>query len=175
MILGTAAYMSPEQARGRPVDKRADVWSFGVLVWEMLTGLTLFAGDTVTDVIAAVVTKKPDTGASDAGADQNILRKGLQGSDPAAPLPGGIGQTPAVRDIPETWVRERNTLVYLTIGASERGLWTVSLDGQGTPEPLVTGFLVDEPRVSPDGRWLAFISNQSGRREVYVEPFRRPA
>jgi Tol biopolymer transport system component len=111
---------------------------------------------------------------SDAGDDQNILRKGLQGSDPAAPLPGGIGQTPAVRDIPETWVREGNTLVYLTIGATERGLWTVSLDGQGTPEPLVTGFLVDEPRVSPDGRWLAFISNQSGRHEVYVEPFRRP-
>ncbi len=60
MILGTAAYMSPEQARGKPVDKRADVWSFGVLLWEMLTGRSLFAGDTVTDVIAAVVTKEPD-------------------------------------------------------------------------------------------------------------------
>ena len=60
VILGTAAYMSPEQARGKPVDKRADVWSFGVLLWEMLTGRSLFAGDTVTDVIAAVVTKEPD-------------------------------------------------------------------------------------------------------------------
>ena len=60
MILGTAAYMSPEQARGKPVDKRADVWSFGVLLWEMLTGHSLFAGDTVTDVIAAVVTEEPD-------------------------------------------------------------------------------------------------------------------
>ncbi len=60
LILGTAAYMSPEQARGKPVDKRADVWSFGVLLWEMLTGRTLFAGDTVTDVIAAVVTREPD-------------------------------------------------------------------------------------------------------------------
>ena len=60
VILGTAAYMSPEQARGKPVDKRADVWSFGVLLWEMLTGRSLFAGDTVTDVIAAVVTREPD-------------------------------------------------------------------------------------------------------------------
>ena len=60
MILGTAAYMSPEQARGKPVDKRADVWAFGVVLWEMLTGRSLFAGETVTDVIAAVVTKEPD-------------------------------------------------------------------------------------------------------------------
>jgi Tol biopolymer transport system component/tRNA A-37 threonylcarbamoyl transferase component Bud32 len=55
VILGTAAYMSPEQARGRPVDKRADIWSFGVVLFEMLTGQRLFGGDTITDVLAAVV------------------------------------------------------------------------------------------------------------------------
>jgi Tol biopolymer transport system component len=60
VILGTAGYMSPEQARGKAVDRRADVWSFGVLLWEMLAGKVLFDGDTVTDVIAAVVTKDPD-------------------------------------------------------------------------------------------------------------------
>jgi serine/threonine protein kinase len=62
MILGTAAYMSPEQARGRPVDKRTDIWAFGVLLWEMLTGKRLFAGDTVSDVLAAVLTHEPDVG-----------------------------------------------------------------------------------------------------------------
>jgi Tol biopolymer transport system component len=74
VILGTAAYMSPEQARGKPVDKRADVWSFGVLLWEMLTGQTLFAGDTVTDVIAAVVTKEPNLDALPAGTPRAVHR-----------------------------------------------------------------------------------------------------
>ena len=60
VVLGTAAYMAPEQARGKGVDRRADVWAFGVLVWEMLTGRILFVGETLTDVIAAVVTREPD-------------------------------------------------------------------------------------------------------------------
>ena len=74
VILGTAAYMSPEQARGKRVDRRADVWSFGVLLWEMLTGRTLFAGDTVTDVIAAVVTKEPDLDALPASTPRAVRR-----------------------------------------------------------------------------------------------------
>ncbi|MFA6954482.1 MAG: protein kinase [Thermoanaerobaculia bacterium] len=60
MILGTAAYMSPEQARGKRVDKRADVWAFGVVLWEMLTGRRLFEGDTVSDTLAAVLRADPD-------------------------------------------------------------------------------------------------------------------
>src|SRR5476651_961976 len=59
VILGTAAYMSPEQARGKAVDRRADIWAFGVVLFEMLTGQRAFAGDTVTDVVAAVVTRDP--------------------------------------------------------------------------------------------------------------------
>jgi serine/threonine-protein kinase len=60
MILGTAAYMSPEQARGKVVDKRADIWAFGVVLFEMLTGQPLFAGETVSDTLAQVLTKEPD-------------------------------------------------------------------------------------------------------------------
>ena len=60
IILGTAAYMSPEQARGKYVDKRADIWSFGVVLYEMLAGRPAYQGDTVTDLMAAVVTRDPD-------------------------------------------------------------------------------------------------------------------
>ena len=60
MILGTAGYMAPEQARGKPVDKRADIWAFGVVLYEMLTGRRLFDGEDVTATLAAVVMKEPD-------------------------------------------------------------------------------------------------------------------
>jgi serine/threonine-protein kinase len=60
MILGTAAYMSPEQARGKPVDKRADIWAFGCVLYEMLTGRRPFAGDEVSDVLASVLAREPD-------------------------------------------------------------------------------------------------------------------
>lgn len=60
LILGTAPYMSPEQARGLAVDKRADIWAFGVVLYEMLTGGRLFAGGTTSDILAAVLAKEPD-------------------------------------------------------------------------------------------------------------------
>jgi len=63
VILGTAAYMSPEQARGRPVDKRADIWGFGCLLYEMLTGKRLFAGETISDTLAAVLRQEVDLAA----------------------------------------------------------------------------------------------------------------
>jgi eukaryotic-like serine/threonine-protein kinase len=59
-IIGTAAYMSPEQARGRTVDKRADIWAFGAVVYELISGRAAFQGDTTTDILAAVVTLDPD-------------------------------------------------------------------------------------------------------------------
>ena len=55
VLLGSAAYMSPEQAKGAPVDKRADIWAFGVVLWEMLTGARLFAGETLSETLAAVL------------------------------------------------------------------------------------------------------------------------
>ena len=81
LILGTAAYMSPEQARGRAVDKRADIWAFGVVLFEMLSGRRLFMGETVSDVLAAVLTREPDWAALPAGAPGHLrllLRRCLE-------------------------------------------------------------------------------------------------
>lgn len=60
IILGTAAYMAPEQARGKAVDRRVDVWAFGCILFEMLTGIRPFGGETVTDVLSAIVSRDPD-------------------------------------------------------------------------------------------------------------------
>ena len=60
VILGTAAYMSPEQAKGKAVDKRTDIWAFGAVLYELLTGKAAFQGDDITEILAAVVKSEPD-------------------------------------------------------------------------------------------------------------------
>src|SRR4030095_10639505 len=60
MILGTAGYMSPEQARGHSADERSDIFSFGCVLYEMLTGRQAFPGDTVSDVLASILAREPD-------------------------------------------------------------------------------------------------------------------
>ena len=80
MILGTAAYMAPEQAKGKPVDRRADVWALGAVLYEMLTGQRAFKGEDTTDTIAAVVSKEPDWSVLPAGtpaAIRTLLRRCL--------------------------------------------------------------------------------------------------
>ncbi len=74
MILGTAAYMAPEQAKGRPADKRSDVWAFGCVLYEMLTGKRTFEGDDVSDMMAAVLRAEPDWSALPAGTPSLIVR-----------------------------------------------------------------------------------------------------
>jgi serine/threonine-protein kinase len=81
VILGTAGYMSPEQARGKKVDKRADVWAFGVVLYEMLTGVRLFAGETVSDTLAGVLRGEVDFSALPAATPREIrtlLRRCLE-------------------------------------------------------------------------------------------------
>jgi len=92
MILGTAAYMSPEQARGKSVDKRADIWAFGVVLYEMLTGRALFTGETVTDVLAAVIGNTPEW----------------------TRLPGGVG--PGTRRVVARCLEKNPKLRYRDIG-----------------------------------------------------------
>ena len=81
VILGTAAYMSPEQARGKPLDKRTDVWAFGCVLYEMLAGKRAFEGETVSDTLAAILRGEPDWAALPPGTPEKvreILRKCLR-------------------------------------------------------------------------------------------------
>src|SRR5262249_41031642 len=81
MILGTAAYMAPEQAKGKPVDKRADIWAFGCVLYEMLAGRKAFAGEDVTDTLTAVMRDTPDWNALPATtpiAIRTLLKRSLE-------------------------------------------------------------------------------------------------
>ncbi len=170
LILGTAAYMSPEQARGKPVDKRADVWSFGVLLWEMLTGRALFFGDTVTDVIASVVKEEPDLDALPKATPapvRRLMARCLR-KDPRTRLPdiGGarlelqdvLAGTPtevgapsadvaeAARAERKGRVRERWTWAAVALGASALAATLAFVHMTEVPEPrLPARFVVDPP------------------------------
>jgi Tol biopolymer transport system component len=74
VLLGTAAYMAPEQARGKAVDRRADIWAFGCVLYEMLTGRMAFEGETITDTLAAIMTRELDLGALPAGTPPAVRR-----------------------------------------------------------------------------------------------------
>ncbi|HEV3214821.1 MAG TPA: protein kinase [Vicinamibacterales bacterium] len=86
MILGTAAYLSPEQARGKPVDKRSDIWAFGCVLYEMLAGRPVFPGETISDTIAGVLERQPDwhaLPASTPSSVRQVLKRCLE-KDPKA-------------------------------------------------------------------------------------------
>jgi eukaryotic-like serine/threonine-protein kinase len=96
VLLGTAAYMSPEQARGQAVDKRTDIWAFGAVLYEMLTGRRAFDGDEIADVLAAVLTREPDWTRLPVGlrpAAATLLRRCLHKD-----------RTQRIRDIGDAWL-----------------------------------------------------------------------
>jgi Tol biopolymer transport system component len=98
----------------------------------------------------------------------DLRRKGLGLSDPETVLADSPDD-----DIPESWSRDGELLTVRRTAADEQSVWALPLDSGEEARPiLATGFRVDEPQVSPDGRWLAYVSPESGRDEVYLQPFR---
>ena len=135
MILGTAAYMSPEQAKGKAVDKRADIWAFGVVLYEMLTGRSAFAGDTVSEVLASVLRDTPSLDrlpASTPARVRGLLARCLD-RDPRTRL----------RDIGEARVMlsandSDGVAVVLSPRASSLRLWIVAAAGLVVGAAIVT-------------------------------------
>jgi eukaryotic-like serine/threonine-protein kinase len=182
MILGTAAYMSPEQARGKVVDKRADIWAFGVVLYEMVTGRRLFEGEDVTETLALVIKGEPKWDGIAANV-QRLLKSCLE-KDPKRRL----------RDIGDTW-RQLDEAPATTVASRSRvGIagWIVALGAVAVaaalafenfsekppsaevmrfqiPLPPQMNFMFATPYLSPDGRQVAFLSaNAEGRTQLWV-------
>jgi eukaryotic-like serine/threonine-protein kinase len=175
VILGTAAYMSPEQARGKPVDKRADIWAFGCILYEMLTGRPPFAGETITDVIVAVVNHEPDLGKVHAPARIRTLLARCLRKDPRQRL-RDVGDArlelaePQASDEPSTraafsrarvaWMTFAAALI-LAAGLAGGAFWRELRAGdrravEWTGTRLGGPAVILSPRVSPDGQLVAF-------------------
>ena len=187
IILGTAAYMAPEQARGKAIDKRADVWAFGVVLFEMLSGTRAFEGSEVSDTLAFVLTKEPDWNAlpSDTPVPiRRLLRRCLQKdrkqrladiSDARIELDEAFGATPAAEQpaplaVPPQRSRVPVAVVALVAGAL-LGLaagWKAFVRPPAAPK--VTRFLMELPEgqeFTNTGRHFIGIS-PDGSRVVYT-------
>lgn len=190
LVLGTPAYMSPEQARGKPVDKRADIWAFGCLMYEILTGRPAFPGETATDTLAAVLSRDPNLAALPPGTPASIvrlLRRCLE-KDPRHRLRDigdarleldsdveGAVAGPASR---MSWWRSRRTAWTLAALALTATSWLI-VDRMRAPasssivevnlERLTyDAGITTMPALSPEGELLAYASNRSGRGDLDI-------
>jgi Tol biopolymer transport system component len=191
MIIGTAAYMSPEQARGRAVDKRTDVWAFGCVLYEMLAGRKTFDGEDATEIISAVVKSEPDWSALPATVpahiraivtrclvkdrkaripDLSVVRYMLDGTMPAASDTAAEAPAP-LKKSSRAWQIATAALVLTTLVAG--AAWYRAR----AAEPAVTRFTIAPPDgllftggarpgstvpvISPDGRMVAFTATDS--------------
>jgi serine/threonine protein kinase/Tol biopolymer transport system component len=199
LIVGTAAYMSPEQSRGLSVDKRTDIWAFGCVLYEMLTGRSMFGGKTISDTIAAILEREPDWSALPPPTPHNarrLLRRCLE-KDPkerlrdigdarveireaAAPRERRSEDTAGIegrsRRIPSRW------RIALGVGIVILGSGVVWLTRPGEPMPRTgavrlelsppagTEFEPGSGTISPDGRLLAFMTRSPRGTNLWVRP-----
>ena len=194
VILGTAPYMSPEQARGQVVDKRTDIWAFGCVLLEMLTGRVVFRGDTVSDTIATILQRDPDWAALPAATPRSIdrlLRRCLEKDSKrrlrdigearieidetiSRPAPPEASATQD-RDQPSRWrAFTLGALVVAVVAALAVALWPRSAPQRVWSNPFENARftrLTDFPGteafadISPDGRFVVFRSDRAGDGE----------
>ena len=194
MIIGTAAYMSPEQAKGKSVDKRADIWAFGVVLHEMLTGVRLFSGDSATETLAAVLTHEADLKGLPRATPSpvaSLLRRCLE-RDPKRRLrdigearlllSGQIDASPVAP--PEVqaggWSARRLLPAVALAGLGfAAGFGAASMVGRSVPgaatgaaltvTPLTASGNVISATVSPDGRHIAYVESEHGRQSLWIQ------
>jgi len=193
MILGTAAYMSPEQARGKPVDKRTDIWAFGCVLFEMLSGRRAFHGETVSDTMAAILKEEPDwaTLPATAPADIHRVMRRCLAKDPMRRL-RDIGdarweieeararpdaEAPSLPPVP-AWRRTLPWALAAVMAVAAFALWLRAPSDPLRPYHLhfvlPPGVLLavdtEHPvlALSPDGTRLVFVGEEDGVRRLYI-------
>jgi serine/threonine protein kinase len=191
MLLGTVAYMSPEQARGQPVDKRTDIWAFGCVLFEMLTGHVAFSGETISDTIAAVLDREPDWTRLPVATPtylHRLLRRCLE-KDPKRRLHDIADARIELEDaaVSPTQATRRGTPTL----SNPRVAWTLLVSAvlalvalaalyfqRQVPEPVVTRTDIVTPpttdafsfALSPDGRQVAFVANGEKGSQLWLRP-----
>ena len=191
-IFGTAAYMSPEQARGHNVDKRADIWAFGCLLYEMLTARAAFAGDTVSDTIAKILEREPDWSALSAATPARIrqlLRRCLE-KDPKrrlrdigdarieldAEMAGISGDTTAPSARAKSGTTRLPWVAFAALAAAV-AIWEVrrpSILENPLANAQFSRFTDWEgtesgAEITPDGKFVAFKADRDGRIDLWVK------
>ena len=192
-VLGTAAYMSPEQARGLPVDKRTDIWAFGCVLYEMLTGRVTFAGDTVSDSIAKILEREPDWTALPAATPATIRRLLLHclAKEPKQRLRDigdvrieinaidevlpGISEETGGSHAPATTRWTLMPWVAVVALAAGVGVWQAR-GPVATANPLANARFTpltnwegteESAEISPDGRFVAFLADKEGEFDLW--------
>jgi eukaryotic-like serine/threonine-protein kinase len=190
LIIGTAAYMAPEQARGKPADKRSDMWAFGCVLYEMLTGRRAFSGEDVSETLAAVIKDEPDWVAltdKTPEAIRRLLRRCL-----AKDTKGRLSDASVARleidetlgepqlDIPiaQTTSRRRERLVWASALAVVAVLAVAAMIFALRPAPPADEIRVEistppttEPvslAISPDGRKFVFVATHEGQNTLWL-------
>jgi eukaryotic-like serine/threonine-protein kinase len=200
VILGTAAYMSPEQATGKAVDKRSDLWAFGVVLLEMLTGRPVFSGETVSHVLAAVLKDEPHwttLPANTPAAIRRLLRRCLEkdrkrrldsAADAQLEIDEALATQPVDGSLTVPAARRRERLAWATAVAAAVALGiSLFVFTRPAPQPgTVVRFQVSPPSgtrmtygpasphqaVSPDGRHVAYVVvDDRGRGMLAVQSF----
>ncbi|MGH9364885.1 MAG: protein kinase domain-containing protein, partial [Thermoanaerobaculia bacterium] len=195
VVIGTAAYMSPEQARGKPVDKRADVWAFGTVLYEMLTGRRAFEGETVSDTLAAVLTRELDWARLPSKTPPSVqrllrrcldrdVRSRLQAIGEARIALEDPGALEALSPAAAPRKKSLDRVLAWTVAAAALLAAAWALLGKGAPGPgahqvtrLDVAFSPEiEPvpslesgfGLSPDGRVVAMTGVKNGARHLFV-------
>ncbi len=199
MILGTAAYMAPEQARGKVVDRKADIWAFGCVLYELLTRRRAFAGDEVSDTLAFVLTKEPEWAALPPGtpaAVVRVLRRCLE-KDPkrrlhdiadarldleealAAPALATAPLVSPSRSLHARWIWPSALVVVASLAAF--ATWAATRPAAGSAPvqrlviavPATASYTGGEIAISPDGTRIVYPATVGNQTMLYVRDMDR--